>query len=543
MPASRWLMMIFVVCITSQVVNAQFTLKGMVVDAGSKKPLPYVNIGIPHKNVGVISHPDGTFTINIPEQYRNDTLTFSMVGYTSISFNINKIGQITQFELKEKISQLNPVTIAGEKLTEERIGIVKYHPIVHFTDASTNQDDIFEIAQLVRLDDKAAKVTSLSLYISEDRKDSGIFRINFYSFDGKRPGNRIFEESIVQTHAIQKGWLKFDLKKYHLYLKGDVVAAIEFIPLEKKTAPIYYEVKLGGSARSFTRPQSQGEWRVPPHHYRMFMTALVSNNRRDKHPENGDEKETLPAVRLYSSFVQDSFSIFIKVPKDYDKRKDSLYPVVYLLDANAYFDQVSDYIKRELSVAPILVGVGYADFVQNDSLRSRDYTYPVALAEDSFAISGGADKFLHFLQQELLPYVDNAYRTDTSNRTIMGHSLGGYFTTFAMEREVLKKRIYFKNFVAASPSLSYYDNYLLKQLGDIPWNTPAPPRTLYITAGGLESDSGDGAPADMKDFIRDMQARKGGAINVKTAIYPNYSHMETAVKTFQDALKWLMEGK
>lgn len=539
MSASGWLTTICFMA--GYAASGQTTVKGTVIDARSKKALPYVNIGISHKNTGTISHWDGTFTMSIPEQFKNDTLTFSMVGYTPIRIPVSQMGASTQFELSEKTSQLNPVTIAGEKLTEEKMGIAKYHPLVHFTDASTNQDDIFEIAQLIKFGDKPSKITGLNLYISEDRKDSGIFRINFYSFDGQRPGNRIVEKSIVQTQAIQKGWINFDLKKYNIYLKGEVVAAIEFIPSEKKTDPIYYEIKLGGSAKSFSRSQSQGEWRVPPHHYRLYITALVANDKKHPRSENGDENETLPAVRLYSSAVEDSFSIFIKVPKDYTANKQRRYPVVYLLDANAYFDQVSDYVKNQLREAPILVGVGYADFVQNDSLRNRDYTYPVALAEDSFAISGGADKFLRFLKQELLPYIDSAYRVDTTDRTLMGHSLGGYFTVFAMEREMMRNHLYFKNFVAASPSLSYYDNYLLKQLGNIPWSTPVIPRGLYLTAGGLESGDGNQTPPELTDFVQQLQQR--AAIQVKAAVYPNYSHMETAVKTFQDALQWLMKDK
>lgn len=211
MPASGWLTTLCF--IIGYAATGQTIVKGTVIDTRSKKVLPYVNIGISHKNTGTISHPDGTFMLNIPEQYKNDTLTFSMVGYAPIYVPISQMTNRTQFELREKTSQLNPVTIAGEKLTEEKMGIVKYHPLVHFTDGSTNQDDIFEIAQLIKLDDKPSKVTGINLYISEDGKDSGIFRINFYSFDGKHPGNRIVEKSIVQTQAIQKGWLKFDLKQ------------------------------------------------------------------------------------------------------------------------------------------------------------------------------------------------------------------------------------------------------------------------------------------------------------------------------------------
>src|SRR6185503_17561259 len=123
-------------------------------------------------------------------------------------------------------------------------------------------------------------------------------------------------------------------------------------------------------------------------------------------------------------------------------------PVIYLLDANVYFDIVADAIKENNSNA-LLVGLGYKDFMRMDSLRNRDYTFPKALPKDSFPISGGADKFLSFIGGELLPYIDKTYRTDTSNRALMGHSLGGYFTLYALEQAMLRKNSLFKNYVAA----------------------------------------------------------------------------------------------
>ncbi|PSL44294.1 putative alpha/beta superfamily hydrolase [Chitinophaga niastensis] len=530
---------------------SQITIKGTTIDAVSKKALPYVNIGIRHKSIGTISHSDGAFSVNIPQQNESDTLTFSMVGYTALNIAINNIGAVNEFELREKTSQLNTVIVPGKKLVEEKFGIVKYHPLVHFIDGSTNQNDIFEIAQLIKLDTTLSKITSVNLYIGAARKDSGVFRINFYGFDGRHPTNSIFEKSIIQTHLINKGWLKFDLKKYGIYLKGDFVVAIEFLPSEKKAESISYEVKLGGSAKSFSRSQSQGDWRIPPHHYRMFVTALATDNVQKWHRDNAEEKETLPAARLFSASVQDTFSVFIKVPQNYVKNKFKHYPIVYLLDANAYFDHVSDFIsdkdKNKFPVEPILVGIGYADFIQNDSLRDRDYTYPIALPADSFKVSGGANKFLNFLEKELIPFIDSTYRVDTSNRTIMGHSLGGYFTLYAMEREIIEKHNLFRNFVAASPSLSYHNEYLLGILADMPENKQiAMPRTLYVTVGGLENEDEVNSiemPEEFNSFIRRLSTKRQGEVNIKSEVYSDFSHMETAVRTFDEAIHWLMMDK
>ncbi|QJB32833.1 carboxypeptidase-like regulatory domain-containing protein [Chitinophaga oryzae] len=521
-------------------VAAQVSIKGSVVSAADGKPLPFVNIGIRHKNRGTVSREDGTFFIEIPSQQVHDTLTFSLVGYGTIGLPVKAVAANSRITLSEKPKQLNTVTIQAEKMVEAKFGIVKYRPLIHFTDRSTNQDDIFEIAQLVRLDTIPSRITSVNLFIGETRKDSAVFRINFYRYDGNQPEGRVVEKSIIQTHAVQKGWLKFNLVNDVVYLKGDVVVGIEFMPSAEKTDPIAYELKLGGAAKSFVRTQSHGDWIIPPHHYRMFVTALVTDNARKKNHNTAEEREAVPAFRLYASAVQDSFSVFVRLPAGYGREMNKKHPVVYLLDANAYFDQVADFMdgenKRDAASGPILIGVGYADFAQNDTLRNRDYTFPQASPEDSFALSGGANRFLRFLQTELIPFIDAHYLTDTTHRTLMGHSLGGYFTVYAMEQQLAGGRVYFSNLVAASPSLSYCNNYLIRQLSGSSSPHGSAPANLLLTIGSLENDGKLSLPDEFTVIIKALSADTGKKVNVSTEVYKNYDHMETAVRTFKDAL-------
>lgn len=518
-------------------VIAQSTLTGIVIDSDNQSFLPFVNIGIRHKNIGTSSLTDGTFSIQIPQQNENDTLTFSMVGYSELILPIKNIIKTHQktFLLKIKPTQLNTVTVSARKLIEKKIGIIKNKGLINFTDGSTNQNDIFEIAQLIKLDSTSfSKITSLNLHINGSREDSGVFRINFYSLDGKKPSNRIIEKSIIQTHEIQAGWLKFDLAKYNIYLKGDFVIGLEFIPTTKKNNPIYYAVKLGGSSKSFVRTSSQGDWRIPPHHYRFYITALVTDKKNKKIQDDSDDKETIPSKILFSKFVNDSFSIFISLPKDYDKKKKQHFPVAYLLDANAYFDIVNDAINENKIKNIILVGVGYKDAFLMDSLRNRDYTFPKALAKDSFPISGGGDKFLEFMEQELIPFIDKTYRSDTSNRTLMGHSFGGYFTLFALNKAIQSKVHLFNNYVAASPTLYFFDNYLPKQFLNISNNIATKQQNLFITSGASEDIEGNN---NFKSFIRLLSDSRFKNMKLKYEIYPNFGHMETAVPTFTKAIQ------
>lgn len=130
------------------------------------------------------------------------------------------------------------------------------------------------------MDATLSKITAVSLYISTSRPDSGTFMINFYKYDGRHPTTRIYDTNITQTHAITKGWLTFDLKQNNIYMKDDFVTAIEFIPNSPVNKPINYNIKVVGSTKSFYRASSQGDWRLPPHHYVLYVSALVEKNNR-----------------------------------------------------------------------------------------------------------------------------------------------------------------------------------------------------------------------------------------------------------------------
>jgi CarboxypepD_reg-like domain len=264
---------LLILCFTS--VYGQVVIHGIVHDSINNKELSYVNIGIRHKNIGTVSLRDGSFSLAIPRENKADTLTFSMVGYYDYKLSITNFSNDVNIKLKPKTEQLDEVIIKSPLLVEKKFGEPNYHALVQFTDGSTNQKDIFEIGQLIHLDTSLSKITAVSLYISSSRPDSGTFRINFYKYDGRHPATRIYDKNITQTQAITKGWLTFDLKRDNIYIKGDFVAAIEFIPNSPVNKPINYNIKVVGSTKSFYRASSQGDWRLPPHHYVLYVTALV----------------------------------------------------------------------------------------------------------------------------------------------------------------------------------------------------------------------------------------------------------------------------
>jgi len=105
----------------------------------------------------------------------------------------------------------------------------------------------------------------------------------------------------------------------------------------------------------------------------------------------------------------------------------------------------------------------------------RDFTQSI---DDQRPNSGGANKFLKFLENELIPYIDANYRT-RSFRTLCGHSLCGMFSIYTL----FTKPKLFNVHIAISPYLMYDNEYVLNQADSVLAKQSIFNNYLYITLG------------------------------------------------------------
>lgn len=87
-------------------------------------------------------------------------------------------------------------------------------------------------------------------------------------------------------------------------------------------------------------------------------------------------------------------------------------------------------------------------------LRYKDF---VPNLTDSDTVSGSKN-FLNFMRKELIPYVEEHYPADTTDRGLFGYSFGGLFATWVLREDPML----FKRIGIGSPSLWYNDFNLLK---------------------------------------------------------------------------------
>jgi predicted alpha/beta superfamily hydrolase len=166
---------------------------------------------------------------------------------------------------------------------------------------------------------------------------------------------------------------------------------------------------------------------------------------------------------LYSEVLGESREIWVHTPTNHQEGKQ--YPVLYLLDGPGHFYSVVGLIKQlsttngnTLMPEMIVVAIANTD-------RSRDLT-PTEVKIDFFTgdsiqyASGGGDRFLEFMEKELIPYVDTNFPT-APYRTFVGHSFGGLSVINAL----ITRSYLFNNYVAIDPSL-WWDGSRFMEFAD-----------------------------------------------------------------------------
>ncbi len=155
----------------------------------------------------------------------------------------------------------------------------------------------------------------------------------------------------------------------------------------------------------------------------------------------------------------------IYLPEGYIPNDTTRYPVVYLLDGSADEDfihtvglfQFNTFSWIDRVPKSIIIGIATVD-------RRRDFTFPSTIESEkkNFPTTGHSDKFISFLEEELKPFINNKYKTNSS-AMLIGQSLGGLLAS-----EILLKRPeMFNKYLIISPSIWWDNGSLLNQSNQV----------------------------------------------------------------------------
>jgi predicted alpha/beta superfamily hydrolase len=231
---------------------------------------------------------------------------------------------------------------------------------------------------------------------------------------------------------------------------------------------------------------------------------------------------------INSGILKQKRLIQVFTPANYKPGSTDKYDVLYVLDGGNWNTglilQLQHFLEGEPYMPPIII----VSVLNID--RNKDLT-PTHSSENN--TSGGADKFLGFLKNELIPYVDKTYPSN-GNNTLWGHSFGGLFVLYALLNEPKT----FKSYIAVDPSL-WWDKVYLPKIAANKLPALAGLNTILFI-GGRAGDDGKGMKIDTMDTILKKLAPAG--LTWKTEMYPDETHGSVRLKTTHDGLKFIYMG-
>jgi len=256
-------------------------------------------------------------------------------------------------------------------------------------------------------------------------------------------------------------------------------------------------------------------------------------------PVNSENAFNIPRSEVFDledPTTKRIYPIFVKVPRSYINSGQRKYPVIYVIDALYAFQVISGATRFPMNTnvieEAIIVGISYAKADIGVTSRVRDYT---PFEDAGWRVeTGQAEQHHHFIKNTVISKIEKRFRAKSSDRTLVGNSLGGLFSAYIL----MKHPETFDNYIIGSPSVWFKDNQILAQLIN---PLSLEDKKAYISVGKLETPE-YGEQEDMVSGAKALYQKLRNQMpdsNIKLALIPEANHGTAFPTTSIQGLYWL----
>lgn len=250
-----------------------------------------------------------------------------------------------------------------------------------------------------------------------------------------------------------------------------------------------------------------------------FLTLLLLSVLGTQRPVSAQEVSAKLGVArtLKSAILNEDRKVLVHLPASYDT-SGKAYPVLYLLDGTQAFllemTAITNRLRNDRN-APEMIIVA----IENTN-RDRDMMPVVA---KDLPGPPRAEAFLGFLEKELVPDIEQTYRT-AQPRILQGKSLSGLFTVYAL----LARPTVFNAYVACSAGWFAENNEYFRGMSNRAFqNVESFANRRVFMANSLRDryDPDQTIHRQMLEFSRLVEDKLGKAISYRYETYRDYPHV------------------
>jgi predicted alpha/beta superfamily hydrolase len=171
--------------------------------------------------------------------------------------------------------------------------------------------------------------------------------------------------------------------------------------------------------------------------------------------------------------------------------------------------------------------------------RTRDMTpthsttdYDGTENEDFLKTSGGGENFLKFINEELIPVIDENYNT-MKLKVFIGHSFGGLTTA----QSFLSNSSPFNAYISMDPSMWWDNGLCIKQLKSA--KTLSNTKSWYMSAANNNEFKKDTTNTrKLQGKFNELLLQQPNTIRTKLKIYEDEDHQSVTLKSLYDGMRF-----
>lgn len=247
--------------------------------------------------------------------------------------------------------------------------------------------------------------------------------------------------------------------------------------------------------------------------------------------------QTPLTANLTSQVLGEVRAFTVRLPDGYAKAPGRRYPVVYVLDGPPLDGHTAQGAAPLAAAgqAPGLIVVGIPNMQRGG--RARDFLPPFLsfARRDGSPFTGGADRFLRFLRDELVPRIEREYRT-TRPRLLVGHSLGAIFVSYSLGAAPA----FFDARFAHSPAIWRDEDTVAADLARSLTAARGLGSFFYLSVGEKEGEGMGQSYAKMKAVLTARAATAG--LRWRAEITPDAAHETNVALATPSALRAYFAG-
>jgi predicted alpha/beta superfamily hydrolase len=245
--------------------------------------------------------------------------------------------------------------------------------------------------------------------------------------------------------------------------------------------------------------------------------------------------DAITRLTIKSETLGEERVILVRTPPGYEQSKER-YPVLYMTDGDAHLLHTTgtiSFLARNGRIPDmIIVGIPNTNRARDLTPARASVPRPDTTTNQAPA-NGGGDRFLKFIETELIPRIESQYRAQPY-RILAGHSLGGLFTVNAL----VSRPDLFNAYIAVSPWLVPESNFVMKRVEEFFKERKELNRTLYVTLGNEPGDIYEG----FKSFKKILSEHQPKGFEWEAAHMQDEDHGSVVLRSHYFGLRKVFSG-